>query len=150
MKANQNLKKLFSKLIEKVPFLQTWKVINRCRKVAEYLLQGWQLTHEGYACLMGLNCLRHWNSKRQTKKDKEEKRSFEEKFWQYLEARYNALYKKAIDLYQPFTNSEDTKQLFAVAIAPGVGAQRHGDMVLITESGNEVLSRAPNGFLRID
>jgi len=36
------------------------------------------------------------------------------------------------------------------AIAPGVGAQRHCDMVLITETGNEVLSKAPNGFLRID
>jgi Xaa-Pro aminopeptidase len=36
------------------------------------------------------------------------------------------------------------------AIAPGVGAQRHCEMVLITESGNEVLSKASNGFLRID
>jgi Xaa-Pro aminopeptidase len=36
------------------------------------------------------------------------------------------------------------------AIAPGVGAQRHCEMVLITETGNEVLSQAPNGFLRID
>ena len=36
------------------------------------------------------------------------------------------------------------------AIAPGVGAQRHCDMVLITETGNEILSKAPNGFLRID
>ena len=36
------------------------------------------------------------------------------------------------------------------AIAPGVGAPRHCEMVLITETGNEVLSKAPNGFLRID
>ncbi len=36
------------------------------------------------------------------------------------------------------------------AIAPGIGAQRHCDMVLITETGNEVLSKAHNGFLRID
>lgn len=35
------------------------------------------------------------------------------------------------------------------AIAPGVGAQRHCEMVLITETGKEVLSNAPNGFLRI-
>jgi Xaa-Pro aminopeptidase len=35
------------------------------------------------------------------------------------------------------------------AIAPGVGAQRHCEMVLITDSGNEVLSNAPNGLLRI-
>lgn len=36
------------------------------------------------------------------------------------------------------------------AIAPGVGAQRHCEMVLITETGNEVLSKAPNEYLRID
>lgn len=36
------------------------------------------------------------------------------------------------------------------AIAPGVGAQRHCEMVCITETGNEVLSKAPNGYLRID
>jgi len=36
------------------------------------------------------------------------------------------------------------------AIAPGVGAQRHCEMVLITETGNEVLSKTPNGYLKID
>lgn len=35
------------------------------------------------------------------------------------------------------------------AIAPGVGAQRHCEMVLITENGHEVLSKAPNGMLSI-
>ncbi len=36
------------------------------------------------------------------------------------------------------------------AIAPDVGAPRHCEMLLITETGNEVLSKAPNGYLRID
>ena len=36
------------------------------------------------------------------------------------------------------------------AIAPKVGAPRHCEMILITETGNEVLSKAPNGFLRVD
>lgn len=35
------------------------------------------------------------------------------------------------------------------AIAPNVGAQRHCDMVLITDNGNEVLSKAPSGYLMI-
>jgi len=36
------------------------------------------------------------------------------------------------------------------AIAPGVGAQRHCEMVRVTENGNEVLSKAPSGYLKID
>jgi Xaa-Pro aminopeptidase len=36
------------------------------------------------------------------------------------------------------------------AIAPDVGAQRHCEMVLVTETGNEVLSKAPNGYLKIN
>ena len=35
------------------------------------------------------------------------------------------------------------------AIAPGVGAQRHCEMIRVTENGNEVLSKAPSGYLRI-
>lgn len=36
------------------------------------------------------------------------------------------------------------------AIAPNVGAQRHCDMVLIMDTGHEVLSKVSNGCLMID